>query len=111
MAAWHATVASSREPDLNGSRARHRAWHHGRVHPSPYGRRPTRSRLALRTLLAPIRRLVRLHPLQSWLVVMVVILGLSMVGLRFLALLVAVGWTAYAVYTWVSPSGRRRIRR
>jgi hypothetical protein len=87
------------------------AWHHGWVHPSPYGRRPTRTRLAVRTLLSPIRRLVRLHPLQSWLVVMAVIVGLSLLGLRFLALLVAVSWTAYAVYTWVSPSWRRRNRR
>jgi hypothetical protein len=46
--------------------------------------------------------------LQSWLVVMAVIIGLSWLGLRVLALVVAVGWTAYAIYTWVSPSRRRR---
>jgi hypothetical protein len=49
--------------------------------------------------------------MQSWLIVMAVILGLSLIGLRFLALLVALGWTAYAIYTWVSPSWRRRSRR
>jgi hypothetical protein len=87
------------------------AWHHGCVNPSPYGRRPTRAQLAVRTLMSPIRRLVRLHPLQSWLVVMAVIVGLSLIGLRFLAFLLAIGWTAYAVYTWVSPSWRRRTRR
>jgi hypothetical protein len=81
------------------------------VNPSPYGRGPTRGRLAVRTLLSPIRRLVRLHPLQSWLVVMAVIVGLSLIGLRVLAFLLAIGWTAYAVYTWVSPSWRRRTRR
>ena len=75
--------------------------------PSPYDRRP---RPLTRRLLSPIRWLVRLHPLQSWLVVMAVIIGLSWLGFRMLALLVAVGWTAYAVYTWVSPS-RRRFRR
>jgi hypothetical protein len=46
--------------------------------------------------------------LQSWLVVMAVIIGLSWLGLRVLALALAVGWTAYAIYTWVSPSRRRR---
>jgi hypothetical protein len=65
----------------------------------------------MRRLLSPIRRLVRLHPLQSWLLVMAVIVGLSWIGLRPLALLVAVVWTVYAVYTWLSPSWRRRSRR
>lgn len=86
-------------------------WHHGWVHPSRYGGRSTRTRDLIRRLGAPVRRLVRLHPLQSWLVVMAVIVGLSLIGLRVLALLVAVGWTAYAVYTWLSPSARRRLRR
>jgi hypothetical protein len=71
------------------------------VQPAPYHRRS-------RTLLSPIRWLVRLHPLKSWLVVMAVIIGLGWLGLRQVALLVAVGWTAYAIYTWVSPSRRRR---
>jgi hypothetical protein len=73
------------------------------VHPSPYRRRT-------RALLSPIRWLVRLHPLTSWLVVMAVIIALSLLRLRVLALVVAVGWTAYAIYTWVSPSRRRRRR-
>lgn len=73
------------------------------MYPSPYRRS--------RRLLAPIRWLVRLNPLKSWLVVMAVIIGLSLLGLRFLALIVAVSWTAYAIYTWVSPSRRRRLRR
>jgi len=62
----------------------------------------------LSTLMSPVRRLVRLHPLQSWLVVMAIILGLSLLGLRFLALVVAIGWTSYAIYTWIRPSLRRR---
>lgn len=86
-------------------------WHHGRVRPSRYGRPPARSGGSLRTLLAPLRWLVRRHPLQSWLVVMAVIVGLSLIGLRVLALLVAVGWTGYAVYTWLSPAARGRVRR
>ncbi|MPZ27253.1 MAG: hypothetical protein GEV12_12790 [Micromonosporaceae bacterium] len=65
----------------------------------------------MRRIRTPGRWLVRLHPLQSWLVVMAVIVGLSMIGLRTLALLVAVGWAAYAAYTWLSPSARRRLRR
>lgn len=81
------------------------------MHPSPYGRRPTRTQLTIRRLLSPIRRLVSLHPLQSWLIVMAVIVGLSLIGLRVLAFLLAIGWTAYAVYTWVSPTLRRRFRR
>jgi hypothetical protein len=68
-------------------------------------------RNAVRALLAPVRRLIRLNPLQSWLVVMAVIVGLSMIGLRPIALLVAVGWTAFAVYTWLSPSLRQKLRR
>lgn len=54
---------------------------------------------------------MRLHPLQSWLVVMAVIVGLSLFGLRPLAFLVAIAWAAYAVSTWLSPSIRRRLRR
>lgn len=73
------------------------------------GRPPTRN--AGQMLLAPVRRLIRLHPLQSWLIVMAVIVGLSMIGLRSLGLLLAVGWTAFAIYTWVSPSIRQRLRR
>ncbi|QSB17587.1 hypothetical protein JQS43_18660 [Natronosporangium hydrolyticum] len=53
----------------------------------------------------------RLNPLQSWLVVMAVIVGLSLLGLRLLALAVAVAWSAYAVFTWLRPSARRRLRR
>jgi hypothetical protein len=64
----------------------------------------------LPTLMSPVRWLVRLHPLQSWLVVMAVIVGLSLLRLRWLALAVAIGWTAYAIYTWVRPSRRRRWR-
>ena len=79
--------------------------------PDPYDPRPARSSGRARPLRSPLRRLVRLHPLQSWLVVMAVIVGLSLVGLRPLAFLIAIGWTAYAVYTWVSPSVRRRLRR
>lgn len=72
------------------------------MHPSPYRRRsPLRS---------PIRWLLRLHPLTAWLVVMGVIVGLSLLRLRWLALAVAVTWTGYAIYTWVSPSRRRRWR-
>lgn len=73
---------------------------------SYYDRRPSRRGLS-GTLLAPVRWLLRLPPLQSWLVVMAVILGLSWLGLRPLAILVAVVWLGYAVYTWVAPSWRR----
>lgn len=82
-------------------------WHHGWVQPSRY----QRSDSVLRRITSPVRWLIRAHPLQSWLVVMAVILGLSMLQLRPLALLIAVGWTGYAVFTWVSPSLRRRLRR
>jgi hypothetical protein len=81
------------------------------MHPHRYDRRPARTRGAARALWSPVRWLVRLPPLQSWLVVMAVILGLSLLGLRPLAWLLAVGWTAYAVSTWVSPAVRRRLRR
>lgn len=85
--------------------ARHWTPCHDRcVQPAPYRR-------STRTLLSPIRWLVRLNPLKSWLVVMAVIILLSWLHLRLLALLVAVTWTAYAIYTWVSPSRRRRLRR
>lgn len=57
------------------------------------------------------RWLARLNPMQSWLVVMGVIVGLSLIGLRLLAVLVAVGWTGYAAYTWFAPSVRRRLHR
>ncbi|HEY8471292.1 MAG TPA: hypothetical protein VIL37_01495 [Natronosporangium sp.] len=74
------------------------------MHPSPYRRRLSR-------WLAPIRWLTRLHPLTSWLVVMGVIVGLSLLRLRWLALLVAVSWTAYAIYTWIAPARRWPRRR
>ena len=73
--------------------------------------RPSRSPVRRQwppVLRSPLRWLVRLHPLQSWLVVMAVILGLTLLRLRWLALAVAIGWTAYAIYTWVRPSLRRR---
>lgn len=75
---------------------------------SYYDRRPARTGGS--PLLAPLRWLLRMHPLQSWLVVMAVILGLSMLGLRPLALLIAVGWTGYAIFTWLSPKVRARAR-
>lgn len=86
-------------------------WHDWRVPRFPYERRPARRGGLIRLVRRPGRWLVRLHPLQSWLVVMAVIVGLSMLRLRVLALLVAVGWTAYAAYTWLSPAARRRLRR
>lgn len=57
------------------------------------------------------RWLTRLHPLHSWLLVMGVILVLSMLGLRLLALAVAVGWTGYALFTWLTPAAQARVRR
>lgn len=77
----------------------------------PYDPRPARRAGWVRRVRRPWRWLVRLHPLQSWLVVMAVIVGLSMLRLRVLALIVAVGWTAYAAYTWLSPGARRRLHR
>jgi hypothetical protein len=56
----------------------------------------------------PLRWLVNLGPLKSWLVVMGVIIGLNLVGLRPLAWLVALSWLAYAAYTWIAPPARRR---
>jgi len=81
------------------------------VPPSAYDPRPVRSGGARRALRSPLGWLTRLHPLRSWLVVMAVIVGLSAIGLRSLAFLVAIGWTGYAVYTWLAPSIRRRLRR
>jgi hypothetical protein len=73
---------------------------------SPYGRRPARSGGALP---APLRWLLGLNPLQSWLVVMAIVVGLSLLNLRVLALVVAIAWSAYALFTWFSPSLRRRL--
>jgi hypothetical protein len=42
---------------------------------------------------------------------MAVIVGLSLLGLRPVAFLVAVAWSAYAVFTWLSPSVRYRLGR
>jgi hypothetical protein len=75
---------------------------------SYYDRRPAGTGRS--PLLAPVRWLQRMHPLQSWLVVMAVIVGLSMLGLRLLALLIAVGWTGYAIFTWLSPRVRAQLR-
>lgn len=79
--------------------------------PSPdprYGYRPARTGSWSQALRRPWWWLTRrLNPLQSWLVVMGVIVGLSLLGQRVLALLVAVAWTAYAAYTWFAPSVRR----
>jgi len=62
-------------------------------------------------VIRALRWLVRLPPLRSWLLVMSVIVGLSLLGLRPVAFLVAVAWSAYAVFTWLSPSVRYRLGR
>lgn len=72
------------------------------MHPAPRDRRST---------VNPLRWLTQLGPLQSWLVVMAVIVGLSMVGLRPLAWLVALAWLGYAAYTWFKPTLRRWLYR
>jgi hypothetical protein len=54
--------------------------------------------------------LVGLHPLTSWLVVMALIVTLSLLRLRVLALVVGGSWTAVAIYNWGSPSPRRQRR-
>lgn len=71
-----------------------------------YGSRPARRP---GTMPAPLRWLLRLNPIQSWLVVMAVVLGLSMLGLRPLAVLIAIAWTAFALFTWFSPTIRRKL--
>jgi hypothetical protein len=55
----------------------------------------------------PLRWLVNLGPLKSWLVVMAIIIGLNLLGLRLLAWVVALTWLAYAAYTWIAPHIRR----
>lgn len=82
--------------------------------PSRYPRRRSRSpllRRAGRLARRPFRWLARANPLTSWLVVMAVIVGLTFIGLGRLAVAVALVWTGYAVYTWLRPSIRRRLRR
>lgn len=66
-------------------------------------RRPAR-----RGAVHPLRWLTRLHPLQSWLVVMAVIIGLNLLRLRPLAVVVALAWLGYAAYTWIAPVLRRQ---
>lgn len=74
--------------------------------------RPSRpSRAGWPLARAGWRWLTRLHPLHSWLLVMGVILVLGMIGLRPLALVVAIGWTGYAAFTWLSPAVQARVRR
>lgn len=76
-----------------------------------YDNRPTPAGGFTRTLLRPVKWLVGLHPLQSWLIVMAIIIGLTWVGLRPLAMLVALAWLGFAVLTWVSPRLRRNLAR
>lgn len=70
---------------------------------------PTR-RTSDQPSMNPLRWLVNLGPLKSWLVVMAVIIGLSLLGLRVLAWVVALSWLAYALYTWVAPHRRPPAR-
>lgn len=71
-----------------------------------YGHRPARRSGAMP---APLRWLLQLNPIQSWLVVMAVVVGLSMIGLRPLAILIAIAWSAFALFTWFSPTIRRKL--
>ncbi len=42
-----------------------------------------------------------------WLTVLAVVVTLSALKLRPLAVAVSLGWLAYCVYTWVRPARRR----
>lgn len=70
------------------------------------------ARAAAHPLLWPLRPMQRFGPLPVWLAAVVTMTGLRAAGLAPLALVFAVLWVTYCVYSWVAPPlVRRWIRR
>ncbi|WP_132298198.1 tetratricopeptide repeat protein [Kribbella sp. VKM Ac-2568] len=59
-------------------------------------------------LLRPLRPFQRFNPLVIWVCAVAVIYGFRIAGLGPLAAVVAVGWFAFCVYSWVAPPLVRR---
>jgi len=59
-------------------------------------------------LLRPLRPFQRFNPLVVWIGAVAIIYGLRFAGLRPLAILFAIGWFAFCIYSWVAPPLVRR---
>jgi Flp pilus assembly protein TadD len=66
------------------------------------------AKLANHPLMRPLRPFQRFNPLVVWVGAVAVIYGLRLAGLGVLSALVAVGWFAFCVYSWVAPPLVRR---
>ncbi|MEV6286456.1 tetratricopeptide repeat protein [Kribbella sp. NPDC051770] len=66
------------------------------------------ARLANHPLMRPLRPFQRFNPLMVWIGAVVVIYGLRLAGLRPLALVAAVAWFGFCIYSWVAPPLLRR---
>ncbi len=67
------------------------------------------ARAAAHPLLWPLRPMQRFGALPVWLAAVATMMGLRAVGLAPLALVFAVLWVAYCVYSWVAPPLVRRL--
>lgn len=63
-------------------------------------------------LLVPMRPLYRFGPFKVWIVAVAIIMGLRAAGFEGAALVAALSWAAYCLYSWtVPPAVRYLIRR
>ena len=68
-------------------------------------------RIARHPLMLPVRPFLRFGPLRTWIVAVVVILGLRQAGLTVLAGVAGLAWFMLCVYSWVVPPLVRRWMR
>ncbi len=53
--------------------------------------------------MRPLRPFQRFNPLVVWIAAVAIIYGLRIAGLRPLAIVFAIGWLAFCIYSWVVP--------
>ncbi len=121
----HSTEALSHDPEYPGARALHgtasmltgdsRSGYNSSAsaaasQPGDHDLRAAarEAKLINHPLMRPLRPLQRFNPLVVWIGAVAVIYGLRAAGLAPLAFVVAIGWFAFCVYSWVAPPLVRR---